>query len=123
MGYVLDRADTASAHLALLRICGPADFNAIGLSGSRPSAVIADLEAASEDRVNAMRTMDYAWFIVLERPQETRAARFYANYPIILPEWCGEVIFFRDHATFLYALHWCEAVLRHVYFSPSEKRE
>ena len=117
MGYTLEPEIAASGPLAIVRICG-----ALELGNSRPAVVIADLEAAAVDRVNAMRTLGYGWHIVLEQPVQAReAGRFYANYPVILPEWRGHTMFFRDHATFLYALHWCEAVLRQVYFGPAEE--
>lgn len=102
----------------MVRVCG-----AIELGESRPAVVVADLEAATQDRVTAMRGLGYRWHIVVERPQAGETGRFYANYAIILPEWSGNTIFFRHHPTFLYALQWCEGVLRQVYFGPAEESD
>ena len=122
MGYALVRDDAGSEALAIVRICGSLEAGLLELGNSRPAVVIADLEGAAGDRVKAMRTLGYSWHIVLEQPSQTgEAGRFYANYTVILPEWRGNTIFFRDHATFLHALHWCEAVLRQVYFGPVEE--
>jgi hypothetical protein len=119
MGYVLESADAPSEALAMVRMCG-----ATQLGGLRPAVVIADLDAAAEDPVKTMRDLGYAWHIVLESPSPGgEAARFYANYAVILPEWRGNTMFFRDHATFLHALHWCDAVLRQVYFGPAEEAD
>jgi hypothetical protein len=124
MGYALERVDAGSEALAIMRICGSLETGLGELGNLRPAVVIADLEAASEDRVKAMRTLGYGWHLVLEQPfQAGEAAKFYANYPVILPGWHGDVMFFRDHGTFLYALHWCEAVLRQVYFGPTEESD
>jgi hypothetical protein len=116
MGYVLESEDAASGALAMVRMRGAAE-----LGNLRPAVVVADLDAAAENRVKEMRALGYPWHIVLESAsQGGEAARFYANYAVILPEWRGNTMFFRDHETFLHALHWCDAVLRQVYFGPAE---
>ncbi|HEV2200561.1 MAG TPA: hypothetical protein VGR73_12130 [Bryobacteraceae bacterium] len=116
MGYTARTADPRAGEEqpAMVRVCG-----AIELGESRPAVVVADLEAATQDRVRAMRGLGYRWHIVVERPTAGETGRFYANYAIILPAWSGNTIFFRDHPTFLYALQWCEGVLRQVYFGPA----
>jgi hypothetical protein len=123
MGYSVKSASPAEGgeRLAVVRVCG--SIEAGNLDASRPSVVVADLEAVAADRAAAMRTLGYRWHLVVERPQAGNAGRFYANYAVILPEWGGNAIFFRDHATFLYALRWCEAVLRQVYFGPAEESD
>ena len=115
MGYMV--ADATDPSPAILLVCGTFD-----LGNLRPAVLIADLEAAAENRVTAMRSPGYQWHLVLEQPSQVgEVGRFYANYPVILPEWRGNAMFFRDHATFLYALQWCEAVLRQMYFGPAEE--
>jgi len=120
MGYTVGTAGSAmgAEQPAIVRVCG-----VIELGDARPAVVVANLEAAAEDRVTAMRSLGYRWHVVVERPQAGEAGRFYANYAIILPEWSGNTIFFRDHATFLRALQWCEGVLRQVYFGPAEESD
>lgn len=122
-GYTIEGAGTGDSPVSILRIGGTFDPANIDPRNARPAVVIVDLETAAEARVNEMRALDYAWYIVLEHPKACEAGRFYANYPVVLPEWRGETIFFRDHATFLHALRWCEAVLRQVYFGPAAESD
>ncbi len=118
IGYCV--RDPVEGELGVVRACGPLDAILPEVQNLRSALVVADLEAAG--RGQAMKTMGYYWYIVLEQPSGTgEAARFYTNYPVILPQWHGTTIFFREHATFLSALQWCQAVLREVYFGPAEE--
>ena len=120
MGYTVRTtgAQGSAEQPAIVRVSG-----ALNLGDSRPAVVVADLEAAAEHRVMAMRRLGYGWHLVVERPPAGETGRFYANYATILPQWSGYTIFFRHHPTFLYALQWCEAVLRQVYFGPTEESD
>jgi hypothetical protein len=115
MGYKIE--ETSDPSPAILLVCGTFDPGNL-----RPAVVIADLDAGAENRVAAMRSLGYRWHLVLGEPSASgEAGKFYANYPVVLPEWRGNAIFFRDHAMFFYALQWCEAVLRQMYFGPAEE--
>jgi len=65
------------------------------------------LEAVARE----MKNLGYEWYIVIYHLEEAAKISYYCNRFQTVPNSWGNAIFFRDHAIFLHAFHWCESTL------------
>ncbi len=65
-----------------------------------------------EEIVTEMNNRGYAWYIVIYHLDDTSTISYYCNRARTVANSWGNALFFRDHAMFARALHWCEDVLR-----------
>ncbi len=70
-----------------------------------------------DELVQAARTRDYRWYLVLYRTAGSERVSYYCNYDKAVANSWGNVIFFRDREVFLQAMQWCSAVLPTTYFN------
>jgi FkbM family methyltransferase len=62
--------------------------------------------------VELMRSMGYAWHVVIYHIDEAESISYYFNYAHTFPGSWGNAIFFRERSLFARAAQWCEAALR-----------
>jgi len=62
--------------------------------------------------VELMRSLEYAWHVVIYHIDERETISYYFNSMETMPESWGNAIFFKERSLFARAAQWCEAVLR-----------
>lgn len=62
--------------------------------------------------VELMRSMGYAWHVVIYHVDQDESISYYFNYAHTFPGAWGNAIFFKERSLFARAARWCEAALR-----------
>ncbi|BBX46641.1 hypothetical protein GCM10009641_42060 [Mycobacterium cookii] len=62
--------------------------------------------------VALMRSLGYAWHVVIYHIDENETISYYFNNAQTIPNSWGNAIFFKERSLFARAAQWCEAVLR-----------
>lgn len=62
--------------------------------------------------VELMRSLGYAWHVVIYHIDELETISYYFNHTQTMPHSWGNAIFFKERSLFARAAQWCEAVLR-----------